>query len=110
MSRQLVAVGLVVGSAACGGALSQAGAGVKVMTGDPPPSCTEVGSVSSYSVGPNFQEHLKNNMRNDAAAKGGNYLRIEQLASNGNASGTAFHCPDQPAAPVAPAAAAPAQP
>jgi len=37
------------------------------MKADPPPSCTEVGSVSGYKVGPNYQDRLKNDLRNDAA-------------------------------------------
>jgi len=88
---------LVLASAACGGSLSQAGAQVKLMKNDPPPGCAEVGGVSGYTVGPNYQERVKNKLRNDAADRGANYVRLETLTSDGNASGTAFKCPDAPA-------------
>jgi hypothetical protein len=106
LNKCLGVIALCLASAAvgCGASLTEAGAGVKVIVGDPAASCVEVGSVSSYKIGPNFQEHLKNDLRNDAAAKGGNYLRIETLTSDGNASGTAYKCP---AAGVPAAAAAP---
>jgi Domain of unknown function (DUF4156) len=79
---------------ACGGGtLTQAGSRVKVMKGDPPANCTEVGSVSSYTVGPDYQERNKNKLRNEAADKQANYLRLEQNDGDGNAAGTAFRCP-----------------
>jgi hypothetical protein len=95
----------VLGGVACGGSLSEAGAQVKLMKADPPQGCAEVGGVSGYKVGPNYQERLKNDLRNDAAAKGANYVRLETLTSDGNASGTAFRCPEAPSvtsAPVSP--------
>jgi hypothetical protein len=96
-----IAVGFVVGLAGtgCGNkTLTEAGARVKLMKHDPPQRCTEVGIVSGYKVGPNYLDRLKNGLRNDAADKGANYVRLETLTSNGNASGTAFRCPDQPGA------------
>lgn len=80
-------------SIACGGSLSQGGALVKVNKADPPPACQEVGGVSSYTIGPDYQNKNKNKLRNEAAEKGGNYLRLEQNDSDGNAAGTAFRCP-----------------
>ena len=52
---------------------------MKLMKNDPPPSCAEVGSVSGYTVGPNYEERLKNKLRNDAADKGANYVRLVLL-------------------------------
>jgi hypothetical protein len=54
---------------------------VKLMKNDPPPSCAEVGSVSGYTVGPNYEERLKNKLRNDAADKGANYVRLARQYS-----------------------------
>ena len=106
-SGLIVVVGLAVGTVACGGSLTEAGARVKLMKADPPQACTEVGSVSGYKVGPNYQERLKNDLRNDAAGKGANYVRLETLTSDGNASGTAFRCPDQAATPPPSTSSAP---
>jgi hypothetical protein len=88
--KQLLALAFVCSAAACGGALTEQGSQVKLLKADPPADCKEVGSVSAYMVGPNFQERLKNKMRNDAAQKGANYVRLENLTSDGNAAGTAF--------------------
>lgn len=90
----LVPVALAASLVACGGgALTDAGAQVKLMKADPAPGCTEVGGVSGYTVGPDYQEKNKNKLRNEAAEKGGNYVRLEQNDSDGNASGTAYRCP-----------------
>jgi hypothetical protein len=87
----LVGSGLVV---ACGGgALTQAGAAVTLNKADPPSGCSEAGGVSGYTIGPEYQEKNKNKLRNEAATKGANYVRLEQNDSDGNASGTAYRCP-----------------
>ena len=87
----IVGSGLVVG---CGGsALTQAGAAVTLNKADPPPACKEIGGVSGYTIGPDYQEKNKNKLRNEAATKGGNFVRLEQNDSDGNASGTAYRCP-----------------
>ncbi len=90
MSLVLVASVLV----GCGGStLTQSGAQVKLMKADPPPACKEVGGVSSYTIGPSYQEKNKTKLRNEAAEKGANYVRLEQNDSDGNAAGTAYLCP-----------------
>lgn len=61
--------------------------------GDPPAGCAEAGGVSGYTIGPDYQEKNKNKLRNEAATKGANYVRLEQNDSDGNASGTAYRCP-----------------
>lgn len=94
----LVFASCAVALVACGGgALTQAGAQVQLMKGDPPPTCKEVGSVSGYTIGPDYQERNKNKLRNEAAAKNANYVRLEQNDSDGNASGTAYKCSEPPA-------------
>lgn len=106
--KKYVTVAFILGlvSTGCGGGtLTEAGARVKLMKADPPQSCAEVGGVSGYKVGPDYQDRLKNGLRNDAAEKGANYVRLETLTSDGNASGTAYRCPDQ--AGMAPVSSAP---
>jgi hypothetical protein len=98
---------VVLGGAltACGGgALTQAGAQVRLLKGDPPPTCKEVGGVSGYTIGPDYQERNKNKLRNAAAEKKGNVVRLEQNDSDGNAAGTAYRCPDDVGASAAAAA------
>jgi hypothetical protein len=51
----VVVVSLLAGEA-CGGALTEAGAKVKLMKADPPQSCTEVGSAA----GTQLEETTKN--------------------------------------------------
>lgn len=72
---------------------SEEGAQVTIMNGDPPPECTEVGNVNAYSLGANYQDRLKDNLKKKAAQKGGNFVRLEVLSPDGNAAGTAFRCP-----------------
>lgn len=91
MKRALLLVMLT----ACGPALSEAGAGVKVMSADPPPNCTEIGHVSGSLARRDRAERAKNEMRNRAAEKGANYVRLEGVDSayGSSANGTAFKCP-----------------
>jgi hypothetical protein len=89
----------------CAAALTEAGAKVKLLKADPPPECTEVGGVSAYRIGPDYQDKLKNSLRNEAATKGANFVRLESLASDGNAAGTAYRCPEVAAASQAGGAA-----
>ena len=85
---------LVLSTMACGGSLSKAGAAVKVMKADPPQGCSELGAVSGRAIGPDHIERSKNGMRNEAAEKGANYVRLENLdTENGYAAGTAYKCP-----------------
>lgn len=87
-----------------GGALTQAGTQVRLLKGDVPSTCKEVGSVSGYTIGPDYQERNKNKLRNAAAEKNGNVVRLEQNDSDGNASGTAYRCPGDIGASAAPPA------
>ncbi len=91
--RMLFAFSLLFSLAACGATLTEAGTGVKLMKADPPADCADVGGVSSYKIGPGYQDALKIALRNQAADKGGNYVRLESLTDDGNAAGTAYKCP-----------------
>ena len=84
---------LAVSLGGCGGSLSAAGTAVKVMKADPPADCTEVGVVSGHAVGPDHRTKSRNKLRNEAAEKGGNYVRLETVAADGGEMGTAFKCP-----------------
>ena len=71
--------------------LTEAGKAVQVMESDPPAGCREVGSVA----GRGDAEQIKINLRNAAASKGGNYVRLETFdVANETTTGTAFRCAD----------------
>jgi hypothetical protein len=89
-----IILGFCLALAACGGgALTPAGAKVTLNKADPAAACAEVGGVSGYTIGPDYQDKNKNKLRNEAAEKGANYVRLEQNDSDGNAAGTAYRCP-----------------
>ena len=67
--------------------LSESGSRVLVMKSDPPPGCQEVGSVRGG-------DDEKVILRNMAAEKGGNYVRLETVTPNGILTGTAYKCPE----------------
>jgi hypothetical protein len=69
--------------------LTEAGKGVQLMKSDPPEGCREVGSVA----GKGDDEQIKVGLRNGAARKGGNYVRMETFnAATETQTGTAFRC------------------
>lgn len=82
---------------ACGPALSDAGANVRLAVGDPPATCVEIGHVETTSGSPK-DATLKNELRNKTAARGGNFVRMERL-DQGPAVGTAYRCPPGVAEP-----------
>jgi hypothetical protein len=85
---------IIISLFGCGASLSEAGRGVKVMKADPPQGCVEVGSVDGSAKGPDHVERAKNAMRNEAAERGANYVRLETLnTEDGEAAGTAYKCP-----------------
>lgn len=83
--------------AACAVPLSEGGKKVRLMKADPPAECQERGSVRGQADGANSTatlERAKNDMRNNAAAMGANYVRMETAqADTGEVSGTAYSCP-----------------
>lgn len=78
--------------------LTAGGQTVRVQKGDPPSDCEEVGFVegASSNLVSNYKENARNKMRNEAAARGANYLRLESEVIDGNGvryESTAFKCP-----------------
>jgi|GEM_PF-4636155 len=71
---------------------------VQLMKNDPPMGCLMVGDIQSK--GDDMNE-AKAHLRQQAADKGGNYVRLDALSMAGGdaiAAGAAFHCP-QPGSP-----------
>jgi hypothetical protein len=79
--------------AACGG-LTPAGSAAKIMKGDPPAECEELGDVNGSAMGFCDLECQKLRMRNEAGELGANYVRYEVAAATGS-TGTAFRCPER---------------
>jgi hypothetical protein len=103
-TRLTVFVSALLFASACASAtLSPAGANVKMNKSDPPAACNEVGSVSARTA--YDLDGAKNMLRNDAAEKGGNYVRLDSMRGEYHLTGTAFTCPSgavtPPAAPSA---------
>lgn len=77
------------------GALSPAAKAVRVAKADPDPACEELSTVEGTSFW-GKKNDAKNEMRENAAKEGANYIRIEALETRGGRvtySGTAYRCP-----------------
>lgn len=74
--------------------LSTEGQGVKLIKSDPDNNCTEAGSVIGRGI---TDEFSKNSIRNEAASRGANLVRLETVKTGEGVgviySGTAFKCP-----------------
>jgi hypothetical protein len=94
----LVAVFVVVGCTPV--ALSTKGQQVNLMKADPPAGCQEIGSVhgKGNAVGRPVEDNSKIEIRNAAGDKGANYVRLETIDNFGEIAGTAYKCPEPPAA------------
>jgi hypothetical protein len=80
---------LVVGAGCYSAPLTEGGRAVQLMKGDPPATCQDVGSVS----GRGDDEEMKVGLRNHAARKGANYVRMETYSAiTETTTGTAFRC------------------
>lgn len=127
MKRAVVCV-LSLGLLAMGGCLAQlnaAGAGVKLSKAEPVVGCRELGIVhgsgggAAYTSSEDKMQSAQNDIRNRAAAMGGNYVVMDVMGgdiSGLTLSGRAFQCPPEQlvaqgaaAAPGTLVAAAPAQ-
>lgn len=82
-------------------ALNERGRQVRVMSGDPPKGCQEIGLLAPgmYDCGQTYlvfygrwatPEGMRNCLRNMSADMGGNYFRMETQRS-----GTVFKCPPE---------------
>ena len=95
---------LLMGALSCM-PLTQQGATVRVIVGDPANECTEVGTVTGIGMGQGAQSDnwAKNDLRDSAASKGATHVRIEGKRENAlgdtEISGVAFRCPE-PAPPA----------
>ena len=79
-------------------ALTPAAQNVVVQKSDAPDGCTEVGFVTEFGSnfnGKEMHEVARTKLRNRAAEKGGNYLRLESVIEDGNGvkyTGTVYDC------------------
>jgi hypothetical protein len=64
---------------------------IRIITGDPPPGCDDLGSVSGGSY-MGDEEAVREGLRLEAARKGADVVRLDG-ARPGYAVGTAFRCP-----------------
>jgi len=96
--RLLIPISLVMLLSGCGAtALTAGGQSVKVQKSDPPPGCEEVGFLEgrSSNLVANYKENARNKLRNQAAERGANYLRLESEVVTGNGvayEATAYKC------------------
>jgi hypothetical protein len=78
-------------------ALTPGGAQVKLMKADPPADCEDIGSVSGQGFGGD-DDDAKIAMRNAAATRGANYVRLDSVKTSKSGpaqyAGTAFRCPN----------------
>jgi hypothetical protein len=87
--------------------LTPAGQSVRLGQSDAPPGCKEIGTVSGNGMSMSYEEQAtraKNDMRNTAAERGANFVRLEGLTNDPQggsmtATGTAYACPAPAAAP-----------
>jgi len=95
--RSLILLTLI--SSGCAVALTDAGSRVQVMKSDPPAVCREKGSVSGHAgvATPSASTWARNDLRNQAANAGANYVRLESISGRGE-QGTAYLCPTDAAA------------
>jgi hypothetical protein len=103
---------LTLALCACGPiALTPAGQQVRLVTGEPPTGCEEIGQVqgNGNGIGRSTAENSKIEIRNDAGRQDANIVRLETVSSqHGYLTGWAFKCPDPDA--VVAAHAKPAKP
>lgn len=124
MKRAVVCV-FSLGLLSMGGCLAQlnaAGAGVKLSKAEPVVGCRELGLVhgsgggAAYTSSEDKMQSAQNDIRNRAAAMGGNYVVMDVMGgdiSGLTLSGRAFQCPAEqlgaPGVPSTMVAAAPVQ-
>lgn len=98
MIRLLLLAAVLIVVSACGSLpLTEGGKNVKVQKSDAEPSCKEIGTVTGSADCTlrgieKCVEVAKNDLRNKAAEKGANFVRLEQVNGSFH-SGTAYKCP-----------------
>jgi len=78
-------------------ALTDAGKNVKLLKADPPKACFDIGpvdgTVPESDTGMSREEFSKIKVRNNAAERRADYVRIDRVYEDGTIAGTAFRCP-----------------
>jgi hypothetical protein len=106
-------------SSACGAELSDAGRSVQVGKADPRGACRELGAVygsgggGAYTSTEDKMRSARNEIRNNAAALGANYVELDALGSDVmgmTMTGRAFACDNIPSTEAEPAVVAPPAP
>jgi hypothetical protein len=81
----------------CSPATTTAGGNVRVETADPPPSCEQLSVISaSASNTGNDNASVREKLRERAAARGANYVRLDKQGGSSTIkeyTGTAYKCP-----------------
>ena len=81
----------------CSPAATTAGGNVRVETADPPPSCEQISIISaSASNTENDVASVREQLRERAAARGANYVRLDKQDGSSTIkeyTGTAYKCP-----------------
>jgi hypothetical protein len=85
---------LVLFTGACAPKLSIKGQAVKIAKAEPPQGCKDVGVVSAPSYVSGLEERTYTTLKNEAAEKGGNYVRLDSVNSAGQYTATVFKCPE----------------
>ena len=74
-----------------------AGGNVRIGRADPPPSCEQVSVISATASNTgDDDESVRQNLRDRAAARGANYVRLDKLGGSSTIkeyTGTAYKCP-----------------
>lgn len=81
---------------ACGHqAVLPEGKNVKALRENPPANCTDLGAVEGRNANLRGETaEAIEDLKNEAAKKGANYVRVEATSAYGNSvRGTAFQCP-----------------
>jgi hypothetical protein len=83
---------------ACGcSAATAGGKNVRIDRADPPASCEQISVITAYASNTgNDDESVREKLRNQAAASGANYVRLDKLEGSSTlkeSTGTAYKCP-----------------
>lgn len=91
--RYLCFIFIVFSIAACATKeLTTLGQKVKVAKAEPTKDCTEIAQVSANNQDAEVRNAL---LKNRAAEKGANYVRLDAVTNFGEYTGTAFKCPQE---------------
>jgi ABC-type glycerol-3-phosphate transport system substrate-binding protein len=94
-------IALALLALACSSSAATAGAkNVRIESADPPNTCESIGTITAYASNTgNDDETVRAKLRDQAAATGANYVRLDKLGGTRSLkeySGTAYKCPPGP--------------